>query len=111
VIIDGSPQPFDDSRRAQAAETFQKLSSDGYRTLGVAVLNVEKQDARGGRARYDADTATLTGLGAPAPRPGRRSSARKFSVLSSRLALPALAGWYEWEDVGPAENSEQSSEA
>jgi Mg2+-importing ATPase len=45
VIIDGTPQPFDESRRAQAAETLQKLSADGYRTLGVAVLKVEKQDA------------------------------------------------------------------
>jgi Mg2+-importing ATPase len=45
VIIDGAPQPFDESRQAQAAETFKKLSADGYRTLGVAVRNVEKQDA------------------------------------------------------------------
>ncbi len=44
VTIDGAPQPFDDSRRAEAAETFQKLSADGYRTLGVAVLTVAKQD-------------------------------------------------------------------
>jgi P-type Mg2+ transporter len=44
VIIDGAPQPFDESRRAQAAETFQKLSADGYRTLGVAIREVEKQD-------------------------------------------------------------------
>jgi len=45
VMIDGAPQPFDESRRAQAAETFQKLSADGYRTLGVAVRKVEQQDA------------------------------------------------------------------
>ena len=45
VTIDGAPQPFDDSRRAQAAETFRKLSADGYRTLGVAVRKVAKQDA------------------------------------------------------------------
>jgi Mg2+-importing ATPase len=44
VTIDGTPQPFDESRRAQAAETFKKLSADGYRTLGVAVVSVEKQD-------------------------------------------------------------------
>ncbi len=44
VTIDGTPQPFDDSRRARAAETFQKLSADGYRTLGVAVRRVAKQD-------------------------------------------------------------------
>jgi len=41
VMIDGAPQPFDESRRAQAAETFKKLSADGYRCLGVAVRKVE----------------------------------------------------------------------
>jgi P-type Mg2+ transporter len=61
VIIDGSPQPFDDSRRAQAAETFQKLSSNGYRTLGVAVLKVEKQDAYTVPAEHD---MTLAGFAA-----------------------------------------------
>jgi P-type Mg2+ transporter len=45
VAIDGTPQAFDDVRQAQAAETFQKLSAEGYRTLGVAVLKVDKQDA------------------------------------------------------------------
>ncbi|MBZ5723486.1 MAG: magnesium-translocating P-type ATPase [Acidobacteriia bacterium] len=45
VIVDGVPQPFDESRRAQAAETFQKLSADGFRTLGVAMRKVEQQDA------------------------------------------------------------------
>jgi len=44
VMIDGSPQPFDASRRTLAAETFQKLSADGFRTLGVAVRKVDKQD-------------------------------------------------------------------
>src|ERR1700693_2023409 len=44
VTIDGIPQPFDNSRRAEAEDTLKKLSSDGYRTLGVAVLKVEKQD-------------------------------------------------------------------
>ena len=44
VMIDGSPQPFDKSRRTQAAETFQKLSADGFRVLGVAVRKVDKQD-------------------------------------------------------------------
>ena len=44
VTIDGVPQPFDDSRRGEAAESFQNLSADGYRTLGVAVRQVTKQD-------------------------------------------------------------------
>ena len=45
VTVDGVPQPFDDSRRAEAEDTLKKLSADGYRVLGVAVLKVEKQDA------------------------------------------------------------------
>jgi Mg2+-importing ATPase len=45
VTIDGVPQPFDDSRRAEAEDTLKKLSADGYRALGVAVRKVEKQDA------------------------------------------------------------------
>ena len=44
VSVDGVPQPFDEGRQAQAAETFQKLSADGFRVLGVAVRKVEKQD-------------------------------------------------------------------
>jgi Mg2+-importing ATPase len=44
VTIDGSPQPFDEGRRTQATETFQKLSAGGFRALGVAVRKVEKQD-------------------------------------------------------------------
>jgi Mg2+-importing ATPase len=45
VAIGGAPQPFDESRRAQATETLKKLSADGYRALGVAFRKVEKQDA------------------------------------------------------------------
>ena len=45
VSLGGAVQPFDESRRAEAEETFKKLSADGYRTLGVAVRNVDKQDA------------------------------------------------------------------
>lgn len=55
VMIDGVPQPFDKSRQAQAAATFQKLSADGYRTLGIAVAKVDKLEAyTGRRARPDA---------------------------------------------------------
>ncbi len=45
VMIGGFAQPFDDQRRAQAAATYQKLSADGYRTLGVAVAKVAKEDS------------------------------------------------------------------
>jgi Mg2+-importing ATPase len=43
VMIDGASQPFDEGRRAEAAETFKKLSADGFRTLGVAFRKVEQQ--------------------------------------------------------------------
>jgi Mg2+-importing ATPase len=61
VNIDGSPQPFDESQRAHAAETFKKLSADGYRVLGVAVQKVEKQDAYTPAAEHD---MTLVGFAA-----------------------------------------------
>ena len=47
VMVNDSPQPFDDSRRAEADATFKRLGADGYRTLGVAVLKVQKQQAYG----------------------------------------------------------------
>ncbi|MEO8661807.1 MAG: magnesium-translocating P-type ATPase [Bryobacteraceae bacterium] len=61
VTIDGSPQPFDEQRRAQAEETYKKLSADGYRTLGVAVAKVAKQDAY---ATADERNLTLEGFAA-----------------------------------------------
>jgi Mg2+-importing ATPase len=53
VSIGGASQPFDESLRASAAETFKKLSADGYRTLGVAVRKVDKQDAYAIAAEHD----------------------------------------------------------
>jgi Mg2+-importing ATPase len=61
VAVDGSPQPFDDRRRAKAAETFQKLSADGYRTLGVAVATVDRQEGYTAAAEQ---AMTLIGLAA-----------------------------------------------
>jgi Mg2+-importing ATPase len=61
VTVDGAPQPFDESRRAQAAETFKKLSADGYRTLGVAIRKVEQQ---GGYALAVEREMTLAGFAA-----------------------------------------------
>jgi Mg2+-importing ATPase len=61
VIVDGAPQPFDESRRAAAAVTFQKLSADGYRTLGVAVRKVDQQN---GYALADEREMTLAGFAA-----------------------------------------------
>ncbi len=61
MIIDGAPHPFDESRRAQAAETFKKLSADGFRTLGVAVRKVEQLD---GYALAAEQEMTLAGFAA-----------------------------------------------
>ena len=61
VTIDGSSQPFDESRRVLAAQTFQNLSASGFRVLGVAVRKVEKQDAYAVAAEAD---MTLAGFAA-----------------------------------------------
>jgi Mg2+-importing ATPase len=61
VMVGGSPQPFDGNRRVEAEATFRKLSADGYRTLGVALLRVEKQDAYAPSAEKD---MTLVGFAA-----------------------------------------------
>jgi Mg2+-importing ATPase len=50
VAIDGSVQPLDEERRGLAEALYQRLSADGYRTLGVAsrkvdALEVYKPDA------------------------------------------------------------------
>jgi len=72
VNIDGCPQPFDESQRKCATESFKKLSADGYRTLGVAVQKVEKQDAYTVAAE---DNMTLLGFAAflDPPKEGIRS--------------------------------------
>jgi Mg2+-importing ATPase len=61
VSINGAPQPFDDSRRAEAADTLKKLSADGFRTLGVAMLKVAKQNAYSVAAEH---AMTLAGFAA-----------------------------------------------
>jgi Mg2+-importing ATPase len=61
VSIDGTPQAFDESRRAQASETLKKLSADGYRALGVAFRKVEKQDTYAAAAEQE---MTLAGFAA-----------------------------------------------
>lgn len=64
VTIDGSPQPFDDARRAEALATFQKLSADGYRTLGVAVLKIAKDAEKPAYTVAAENAMTLEGFAA-----------------------------------------------
>jgi Mg2+-importing ATPase len=61
VSIDGTAQPFDESQQVQAAETFKKLSAEGYRTLGVAVRTVEQQNTY---ELADEQNMTLAGFAA-----------------------------------------------
>ncbi len=61
VTVDGVPQPFDESRRAQAQATLKKLSADGYRALGVASRKVKRQDIF---AVADEHAMTLIGFAA-----------------------------------------------
>ena len=82
VTIDGSPQPFDESRRAQAAETFQKLSAGGFRVLGVAVRKVDKQDAYAVAAEKDMTLGRFRGF----PRSAQGGDSPRFSKRSSRTA-------------------------
>lgn len=44
VNIGGDSQPFDENQRAEADRTYQGLGADGYRTLGVAVRRLGKQN-------------------------------------------------------------------
>jgi Mg2+-importing ATPase len=69
VNVDGAPQLFDERRKAQAEDTFRKLSADGYRTLGVAALTVDKQEAYAAETEHD---MTLVGFAAflDPPKPG-----------------------------------------
>jgi Mg2+-importing ATPase len=61
VSIQGSAAPFDESRRAEARETYEKLSADGYRTLGVAVARVERKQTY---TAADEKEMTLVGFAA-----------------------------------------------
>jgi len=61
VTVNGSPQPFDDGQRAQAAKTFRELSAGGFRVLGVAVRKVDNPDAYTTSAEKD---MTLAGFAA-----------------------------------------------
>jgi Mg2+-importing ATPase len=89
VIIDGAPQAFDDSRKAQAAETFQKLSADGYRVLGVAVLKVDKQDVYTVAAERD---MTLVGFAAFLDPPKEGVAAVLEALKANGVSVVVMTG-------------------
>ncbi len=89
VTIDGSPQPFDEARRAQAMETFRKLSADGYRALGVAVLTVPKQEAYRSTAEQG---MTLAGFAAFLDPPKEGISAVLAALKQNGVSIVIMTG-------------------
>jgi len=61
VDLGGDVLPFDEERRNAAEATYQSLSSDGYRVLGVAVRRVPTRDAY---HKDDEQQMTLIGFAA-----------------------------------------------
>jgi len=89
VSIDGAVQEFDERRRSLAEETFRKLSEDGYRTLGVAIRNVKKQDAY---SVADEQDMTLVGFAAflDPPKAGVHSALE--SLRHNGISVVVLTG-------------------
>ncbi len=61
VQIADETQPFDSGQRQTATETYRKLSSDGYRVLGIAIKQVPEQPSYG---KGDEKDMTLVGFAA-----------------------------------------------
>ncbi len=89
VMIDGAPQPFDDGRRAEAGETFKKLSADGFRVLGVASRKVEKQDAYAVAAEQE---MTLAGFAAFLDPPKEGISAVLDALNKNGVSVVIMTG-------------------
>ena len=89
VTIDGVSQPFNDQRRAEAATTFQKLSAEGYRALGVAVLKVPKQ----GVYKVEAEKGmTLAGFAAFLDPPKEGVQAVLESLKQNGVSIVIMTG-------------------
>ena len=89
VTIDGVSQPFNDQRRAEAAATFQKLSAEGYRALGVAVLKVPKQ----GVYKVEAEKGmTLAGFAAFLDPPKQGVQAVLQSLKQNGVSIVIMTG-------------------
>ncbi len=89
VTIDDVPQPFDDARRAQAAATFQQLSAEGFRVLGVAVRTVSKQNAY---SQADEREMTLAGFAAFLDPPKEGVSAVLAALKQNGVAVVVMTG-------------------
>ncbi len=89
VVIDGVAQPFDATHRAVAEATYQKLSADGYRTLGVASRTVEVRDV------YKPDVEcemTLVGFAAFLDPPKKGVSAVLEALKANGVQVVVMTG-------------------
>jgi Mg2+-importing ATPase len=89
VMAGGSPQPFDESRRAQAAATFQKLSAGGFRVLGVAFRKVDQQDSYTTAVETD---MTLAGFAAFLDPPKEGIAAVLETLRQNGVAVVIMTG-------------------
>ena len=89
VRIDGVPQPLDAGRRALAAATFERLSADGYRTLGVAVRTVEQRSVYTTAAESD---MTLVGFAAFLDPPKEGIGAVLAALAANGVAVVIMTG-------------------
>jgi len=89
VSVDGAPQPLDDRRRAQAEATFHKLSAEGYRTLGVAVLKVDEQEVYTTAAERG---MTLVGFAAFLDPPKEGALAVLKALKRNRVSVVIMTG-------------------
>ena len=89
VNIGGSVQPFDEGRKTQAAETFQKLSAAGFRVLGIATRNVSRQDACTVTAEKE---MTLAGFAAFLDPPKEGIPAVLDALKRNRVAVVIMTG-------------------
>ncbi len=89
VCIGASVQPFDQGRRAQAAETFQKLSAAGFRVLGIATRIVSTQDSSTVAAEKE---MTLAGFAAFFDPPKEGIPAVLDALKRNRVSVVIMTG-------------------
>ncbi|MFN8544566.1 MAG: magnesium-translocating P-type ATPase [Candidatus Binatia bacterium] len=89
VAVDGSTQPFDETRRALAEATYRTLSADGYRTLGVASRTVGQLDAYESNAERE---MTLVGFAAFLDPPKESTRAVLDALKANGVQVVVMTG-------------------
>ncbi len=89
VNIGGTSQLFDAGQRASAAETYKKLSADGFRVLGVALRKVDEQGAYSVAAEQE---MTLIGFAAFLDPPKEGMSAVLDALKQNGISVVIMTG-------------------